>query len=196
MNLLSYNSMKSPSANYFFLMWRSCHAFYRSFTTRWWKPTIKWSSSSWTNYSMHYSNASVSSIPVVIAMRKLGTMYSMGMTASFPYTSLNGVCPVSLLQVVWYAHNTTGIFKSQSSCLALHTFVNTISNILLNASTFPFAYGWYGVLFLCCTCNSYVSAFTVRYLMHGIPSSIMSTRKSCMCVFQNMALFMRYNTSS
>ena len=39
-------------------------------------------------------------MPVIAAMRKLGTMYSIGMITSFPYTKLNGVFPVSLLQVV------------------------------------------------------------------------------------------------
>ena len=147
MNLLSYNNTKSHHVNFLFLMWRSCHAFWWSFSMRWRKPTIKWSSSRWINYAMRSSSASTLSIPVVVAIRRLGTMYYIGVTTSYPYTNLNGVCPVSLLQVVRYAHSTAGIFKSQSSRLALHTFVSMVSNILLKASMVSFACGWYGVIY-------------------------------------------------
>jgi hypothetical protein len=56
---------------------------------------------------------------VIAITRRLGTKNSNGIIASFPYTNLNGVCSVNLLHVVLYAHNTAGIFKSQSSLLTL-----------------------------------------------------------------------------
>ena len=125
----------------FFFIWRSCHIFCRSFSNHCWKPAMKWSSSSWTIYVAHSSSIASSAMLVASAMHRVGTMYSIGMIASCPYTNLNGVFPVSLLQVVRYAHITGGIFKSQSSQLALHTFVSAVSKILLKASMVPFSCG-------------------------------------------------------
>ena len=61
-----------------------------------------------------------------------------GTTASFPKTSRKGVWFVDHLYVVLYAHNTAGIFSSQSSLSALHILVNPLVNVLLNASIAPF----------------------------------------------------------
>ena len=125
------------------------------------KTQQKWSSSSWNNWSNHSSRTSSSSILIAAAMRRIKTMYSIGMIASFPYTNLNDVYPVNLLQVVRYSHNTIGIFKSQSLRFALHTFVSACSNTLLNYSMVPFSCGWYGLLFLCYICNSFVNALAM-----------------------------------
>ena len=48
---------------------------------------------------------------VVAVMGKIRTIYSIGMATSCLYTNLNDVYPVNILQVVRYAHKTTGIFK-------------------------------------------------------------------------------------
>jgi hypothetical protein len=76
---------------------------------------------------------------VIVATRRLGTRNSNGTTASFPYTNLNGVCPVNFLHVVLYAHSIAGIFKSQSPLLTLQILVKSFSKILLKASTVPFS---------------------------------------------------------
>jgi hypothetical protein len=78
---------------------------------------------------------------VIVATGRLGSKTSNRTIASYPYTNLNGVFPVNVLHVVLYAHSIVGIFKSQSSLLTLHIFVNAFSMILLNASTVPFARG-------------------------------------------------------
>lgn len=70
---------------------------------------------------------------------KLGTMYFIDMTTSYPYTKLKGVWPVNFLHVVLYAHNVVGILRSQSFLFTLHTFLSAFSIILLKASTVPFA---------------------------------------------------------
>jgi hypothetical protein len=84
---------------------------------------------------------------VIAATHRLGTKNSNGTTFSFPYTNLNGVCPVKILHVVLYAHSTVGIFKFESSMLTLQIFIREFSKILLKASTVHFSQGWYGVLF-------------------------------------------------
>lgn len=99
-NLLSYNKTRSFILNLRSLMCRSCHAFSHSFWTCWWNPTINWSSSSSTSCVNLSSKAPRFEIPVNAAMCKLGTMYSIGIIASTPYTSLKWVCLVSFLQVV------------------------------------------------------------------------------------------------
>jgi hypothetical protein len=81
----------------------------------------------------------LSVILVIAAMRKMGTINSDGTTASCPYTNMNGVCHVKLLHVVLHAHNTTSIFKSQSSMLTLQMLVKSFSKILLNVSIVPFS---------------------------------------------------------
>ena len=111
--LLSYIRTKSLCWNVLFLICQSCQDFCRIFSTHWWKPKTKWYSSSCINYAMCSSSVASSSMPIMVAMRRLGTMYSIGMTASFPYNNLNGIFPINLLQVVRYAQNNVGIFKSQ-----------------------------------------------------------------------------------
>jgi hypothetical protein len=76
---------------------------------------------------------------VISATHRLGTNNSNGTTASFPYTNLNGVCPVNFLHVVLYAHSTAGIFESQSSLLTLKILVKAFYRIFLKASTVPFS---------------------------------------------------------
>ena len=61
-----------------------------------------------------------------------------GMTTSWPQTNRKGVWSVDRLYVVLYAHNTIGIFLSQSSLSALHILVSPLVNVLLNASIDPF----------------------------------------------------------
>lgn len=56
----------------------------------------------------------LSNIFVEISIQRLGTTNSEGITTSFPYTSLNGVCFVSLLQVILYAQSIIGMHLSQS----------------------------------------------------------------------------------
>ena len=170
-------------------MQQSCHTLCQYFSTRWQKTAMKQSSSSCISCATHFSSATLPSIPVATAMRRLGMMYSIGITASFPYTNLNGVFPINLLKVVRYADITKGIFKCQSSRLALHTFVSACSNILLNASTIPFSYRWYGVLFLCCIYNSYVSTLTVRF-MKWLPCSLINIlgHPDCVTMLSNRNL--------
>jgi hypothetical protein len=62
-----------------------------------------------------------------------------GISASCPYTNMNGVCPVNFLHVVLYAHNIVGIFKSQSTLFTLQILVKAFFKILLKDSTIPFA---------------------------------------------------------
>jgi hypothetical protein len=76
---------------------------------------------------------------IIVAMCKLGTINSIGITASFQYTKLKCVCTVKFLIVVLYAHNTTGILKSQSSLPTLQIFFNALSKILLKAYNVPFS---------------------------------------------------------
>ena len=83
---------------------------------------------------------------VIVATIKLGTMNYMGSATSIPYTNLKGVWPINLLNVVLHSNNTIGSLWSQSSHCILQIFVNAVSKILLNASTIPFSYKWYGVL--------------------------------------------------
>jgi hypothetical protein len=75
---------------------------------------------------------------VIVYVRRLGTINSNRTTASCSYPNLNGVCPIKLLHVVLYAHNTTGIFKSQSSLLTMQFFVQAFSKILLKSYTLQF----------------------------------------------------------
>ena len=117
-NLLSYIRTRLPTSKWLLLMCLSCHAFFLYFSTFWWKPAMKKYSSkciSWSNIS---STSSTSVISVSTSTLKIGTIYSIGMTTSFPYTSWNGVWTVDFLHVVRYSHSTTDIFWSQSS---LHT---------------------------------------------------------------------------
>jgi hypothetical protein len=74
---------------------------------------------------------------VIAATRILGTINYNVTTASYPYTNMNGVCPVKLLHVVLYAHSTVGIFKSQSSLLTLQFLVKIL--ILFKDSIVPFS---------------------------------------------------------
>jgi hypothetical protein len=76
---------------------------------------------------------------VIVAMHRLGTKNSNGTIASFPYTNLNGVCPINFLHVVLYSHRIVGIFKSQSYMLTLHILVRAFFKILLKVSTVPFS---------------------------------------------------------
>ena len=119
---------------------------------------MKRSSSKWINWSNLSSTTSKYRIFVMVTTLRLGTTYSIGMTTSFPYTNLNGVCHVNFLHVVWYSHSTTEILWSQSSLLMLQTLVSAFSRIVLNASTTPYACEWYGVVFLCSIWNSSVSS--------------------------------------
>jgi hypothetical protein len=84
---------------------------------------------------------------------------------------MNGIFPINVLHVVLYSHNTTGIFRSQSSLLTLQIFVDAFSRILLKASTIPFSYGWYGVLFWWWTSNSLFIAL-ILLLMKWFPWSL------------------------
>jgi hypothetical protein len=84
---------------------------------------------------------------MIVATHGLGTINSIDITPSYPYTNLKGVFLVNFLLVVLYAHNTTRNLKSQSSLHTLQIFVNAFSRILLNSSTVPLACGWYGILF-------------------------------------------------
>jgi hypothetical protein len=61
---------------------------------------IDLSSSNSTNYASLSRTTPVLSIFVNAAILRLGTKYSIGKTASRPYTNLKGVCIVSFLQVV------------------------------------------------------------------------------------------------
>ena len=99
-NLLSYNKTKSFTLKVRNLMCRSCHAFSRSFWTCWWNPARNQSSSSSASCASLYSRASWSTILVSATLHRLGTMYSIGITASMPYMSPKGVCRVSFFQVI------------------------------------------------------------------------------------------------
>ena len=138
-NLLSDNNTSPLNLNGLTRIWRSCHAFCLWFSIVWWNPTTKCSSSIWRSCNNLCSTTSPLVIFVSTSILRLDTMYSIGTIASCPYTSLNGVCPVSRLQIVQYAHITTDTFWSQSSRRTLHTLVNAFSRILLKASTVPFA---------------------------------------------------------
>ena len=111
-NLLSYRKTSPSTLNGLILIWWSCHAFCLYFSMFWWNPTTKRSSSIWTSYDSIFSTASASVISVSTAILKLGIIYSISTTTSCPYTNLNGVCPVSRLQVVQYAHSTSETFWS------------------------------------------------------------------------------------
>lgn len=153
------------------LILRSCHAFSHCFCTYWWNPTKNHFFSSSSSCASRFSKALQSAMPVIIAIRKLGTMYSMGMTASLPYTNWKGFWPVNFLHVVQYAHSTAGMGKSQSFHCALQTLVNAVSKILLNASIVPFTCRWYGVLCWWYIWNSSVSALIVSF-RNSFPRSL------------------------
>ena len=99
-NLLSYKSTRSPVWKCFFLMCWSCHAFSLAFYTCCWNPTINLSSSSSSIFDSFSFNIAGSSIFVKVEILRLGTIYSIGMTTSCPYTNLKGVWPINFLQVV------------------------------------------------------------------------------------------------
>jgi hypothetical protein len=111
------------------------------------EPVENLSSSSCTSCDSHSCIAPESDKICDRCDARLGTINSIGITSSYPYTNLNGVCPVNFLLVVLYAHNTIGILKSQSSLPTLQIFFIAFSRTLLNASIVPFACGWYDMLF-------------------------------------------------
>lgn len=80
-----------------------------------------------------------STISMVVAIMRLGTMYSIIIIDSYPYTNLKSVFPVDFLHVVLYAHNTARILKSQSSLFTSHTLINAFYKILLITSIVPFS---------------------------------------------------------
>ena len=116
------------------------------------------SSSRAINFSILSSILSRYSMSVNVAILKMGTIYSIGMSTSCPYTKQKGIFPINFFHVVLYSHNTTWIHKSQSFMFTLHTFVRAFSYILLKALTVPFTWGWYSVFFWGCTWNYSVYA--------------------------------------
>jgi len=141
----------------------SCQYFPHAFCTCWWKPVTNWSSSSSTSSDSLFSIAKEYVSSTMATMHRLGTINSIGITASWPYINPNGVYLVNFFLVVLYAHNTAVILKSQSSQITLQTFVNACSMILLNASTMPFSRGWYKVLFWWWIWNSSVNVAIVLF---------------------------------
>lgn len=99
-NLLSYNNTISFTLKVGNLICRSLHAFSHYFCTCWWNPAKNRSSASSSSYLSLSSRAPWSVILVRAAMCRLGAMYSIGIMASTPQTSLKGVCPISFLHVI------------------------------------------------------------------------------------------------
>ena len=132
----------------------------------------KHSFSNYTRFDNISSTRPTSIISLIAASLRLGTMYSINEfhrhKTSFPYTNMNGVWHVNFWQDVWYSHSTTKFLWSQSSLWTLQIFVNAFSRILLNASTTPFSYGWYGAVFMCWICNSSVN-YLVNWLAKCVP---------------------------
>ena len=140
-NLMFYNKTSPPTLKCLVLRWWSCHVFCLWFSVLWWNPATK-HSSIWMSYNNICSKASTLFISVSTTILMIGTIYSIGTTNSFPYTSLNGVCHVNHLHVVQYAHSTAETLWSQSSLRSLHTLINAFSRILLKDSTVPLGWRW------------------------------------------------------
>jgi len=162
-NLLSQSNTKSPVWNFFYLICLSFQAFSHAFRPCWWKHATKLSSSSSISSNSLFSTAPKFVSFAIAVMRRLGTINSIGITTSCPYVNLNEICPIDILHVVIYGHNIVGIFKSQSSWLMLQTFVSACSIIILKASTVPFSWGCYGVLFWWWILNSFVNVAIVLF---------------------------------
>ena len=69
---------------------------------------------------------------------------SAGMTASLPYASQNGVSPISLLAVVWYAHKTLGSSSGQMPFAPLSRVLMILSKDRFVTFTCPLACRWTG----------------------------------------------------
>lgn len=163
MNLFSYRNSRSLTWKVLYFIWKSCHDFSQSFYTRWWNLIRKWFSSNSTSCVRCSSIVSWSSISINVVIRRLGTIYSMGITASNPYTKQKAVWPINYLQVVLYAQRTADMRTFHPFCFVLQTLVKTLSNILLKASTIPLAWAWYAVLFWWYICNSSSIAVIVSF---------------------------------
>ena len=98
---LSYIRTSPLTQNCLFLMCRSCHIFCLSFSMFWWDPVTKRSSSSCTSCNNHSSTTLPYFIYVITTILRLCTMYSIEITASFPYIKRNGVQNMNFLQVMW-----------------------------------------------------------------------------------------------
>jgi hypothetical protein len=129
---------------------------------------VNLSSSSCTSCESHSCIAPESDRSVIAATRSIGTINSIGITTSYTYTNMKGVFHENFLMVFLYAHNIVCIFKSQSYLPTLKFFVIAFSKTLLNASTMPFTYGWYGVLLWWWIWNSLVK-FSMVLLMKCVP---------------------------
>ena len=70
------------------------------------------------------------------------------MTASAPYVRENGVSPVDLLRVVWYAQRTLGNSSAHLPLVPSNLFFNPFIMALLVALAWPLLYGYAGVEYL------------------------------------------------
>jgi len=77
------------------------------------------------------------------------TSISMEKIDHFPQTSSYGVHFVVFHSVVLYSHNVYGSLSTQSLRWSWKVFVRMVWRILFVHSTFPLAYGWYGIVILC-----------------------------------------------
>ena len=72
------------------------------------------------------------------------SLTTTGMTASLSYASRNGVSPVGVLAVVWYAHRILGSSSGQIPFAPSSRVLMILSKDRFVTSTCPLAYGCAG----------------------------------------------------
>ena len=106
---------------------------------------VSWHSSNRSSCFTINSPFLVGTNPVTQALHRFT---SADMIASAPYVRGNGVSPVDLLGVVWYAHKTLGSSSAHLPLTPSNLFFNPFTITLLVASAWLLLCGYAGVEYL------------------------------------------------